>query len=102
MPKRRQTGQTATPQAAASPAIITTVDEVNLDMVVHNKENKPVLDFKPEDVSVTDVGPAGTTLRICGLSLEHPGHSTWSRWSSIASTLRERRMLTPSPRKFCG
>lgn len=30
---------------------------------------------------------------ICGLSPEHPGHSTWSRWSSIVSTLRERRML---------
>jgi hypothetical protein len=58
MPKRRQTGQTATPQAAASPAIVSTVDEVNLDMVVHDKENKPVLDLKPEEVTVTDLGPA--------------------------------------------
>jgi len=65
MPKRRQTGQTATPQAAASPAIVSTVDEVNLDMVVHDKENKPVLDLKPE-VTVTDLGPA---IRLSDLRL---------------------------------
>lgn len=65
MPKRRQTGQTATPQAAASPAIVSTVDEVNLDMVVHDKQNKPVLDLKPE-VTVTDLGPA---IRLSDLRL---------------------------------
>ena len=65
MPKRRQTGQTATPQAAASPAIVSTVDEVNLDMVVHDKENKPVLDLKPE-VTATDLGPA---IRLSDLRL---------------------------------
>jgi len=66
MPKRRQTGQTATPRAAASPAIVSTVDEVNLDMVVHDKQNKPVLDLKPEDVTVTDLGPA---IRLSDLRL---------------------------------
>jgi hypothetical protein len=66
MPKRRQTGQTATPQAAASPAIVSTVDEVNLDMVVHAKENKPVLDLKPEDITVTDLRLA---IRLSDLRL---------------------------------
>jgi|SRR5580693_1377305 hypothetical protein len=79
MPKRRQTGQTATPQAAASPAIVSTVDEVNLDMVVHDKQNKPVLDLKPEDVTVTDLVPGDTTLRsaACHRSIQGtaPGHA---------------------------
>jgi VWFA-related protein len=48
--------QTAAPQAASSPTIVTSVDEVTLDLVVHNKKNKPVLDLKPTDLSVTDNG----------------------------------------------
>jgi hypothetical protein len=79
MPKRRQTGQTATPRAAASPAIVSTVDEVNLDMVVHDKENKPVLDFKPEDVTSYRPRPGDTTLRsaACHRSIQGtaPGHA---------------------------
>ena len=55
----QSTPQSATPPAtaapAASPAIITTVDEVTLDLVVRQK-NKPVLDLKPGDLAITDNG----------------------------------------------
>lgn len=46
----------AAPQTTARPAIVTTVDEVTLDMVVRDKKNKPVLDLQPSDVTVTDNG----------------------------------------------
>jgi VWFA-related protein len=36
--------------------IITSVDEVSLDLIVHNKKSKPVLDLKPEDIKLTDDG----------------------------------------------
>src|ERR1700722_4616376 len=55
----QSTPQSATPPPtaapAASPAIITTVDEVTLDLVVRQK-NKPVLDLKPGDLAITDNG----------------------------------------------
>lgn len=41
-----------------NPTIVTNVDEVTLDLIVHNKKNKPVLDLKPEDIAVTDNGSA--------------------------------------------
>jgi VWFA-related protein len=54
--------QTTAPQTSASkaetPTIVSNVDEVTLDLVVHNKKNKPVLDLKPEDITVTDNGSA--------------------------------------------
>lgn len=54
--------QTTAPQTPASkadaPTIVSNVDEVTLDLVVHNKKNKPVLDLKPEDITVTDNGSA--------------------------------------------
>ncbi len=53
------TPQSPVPQAAArpasSPTIVTTVDEVTLDLVVRQK-NKPVLDLKPADLLITDNG----------------------------------------------
>lgn len=51
-----QTAPAATPQTPAAPTIMTTVDEVTLDMVVRNKKSKPVLDLKPEDIAVSDSG----------------------------------------------
>jgi VWFA-related protein len=50
------TAPAATPQTNATPAIVTTVDEVTLDMVVRDKKNKPVLDLQPGDVTVSDNG----------------------------------------------
>src|SRR5580658_4869172 len=41
-----------------SPTIVTNADEVTLDLVVHEKGNKPVLDLKPGDIAVTDSGSA--------------------------------------------
>ena len=53
-------GQTA-PPAQTSPApmapaskVSANVDEVSLDLVVHDKKNKPVLDLKPTDLAVSD------------------------------------------------
>ncbi len=43
-------------QPAATPSISTTVDEVSLDLVVRTKSNKPIVDLKPSDFSVTDDG----------------------------------------------
>lgn len=48
------TSQTAVP-ATAPPTIVTTVDEVTLDLVVR-KKNKPVLDLQPTDLAITDDG----------------------------------------------
>jgi len=54
--------QTTAPQTSASkaapPTIVSNVDEVTLDLVVHNKKNKPVFDLKPEDITITDNGSA--------------------------------------------
>src|ERR1035438_766079 len=55
-------GQTA-PDAQSPPAALdqipgtsTNVDEVSLDLAVHDKNQNPVLDMKPEDFAVTDNG----------------------------------------------
>src|ERR1035437_10699795 len=53
-------GQTAPPaQTAPAPMapaskVSANVDEVSLDLVVHDKKNKPVLDLKPTDLAVSD------------------------------------------------
>ena len=46
--------------------IITNADEVTVDLVVHDKKNKPVLDLKPGDIAVTD---SGSAVRITDLRL---------------------------------
>ena len=48
----------APPQQPAdqSPTLSTNVDEVSLDLVVHDKKHRPVLDLKAEDFAVTDDG----------------------------------------------
>lgn len=48
--------QTTTAPASEPPTIVTNVDEVTLDLVVRNKKNRPVLDLKPGDITVTDNG----------------------------------------------
>lgn len=50
-------GQDAPAKATttAPSAIITNVDEVSVDLLVHKKK-KPVLDLKPEDIAITDNG----------------------------------------------
>jgi VWFA-related protein len=60
-------GQTApaSPPAPQTPGpaqqtsmINSNADEVSLDLVVHDKRHKPILDLKPEDIAVTDDGTA--------------------------------------------
>lgn len=58
--------QTPPAQTSPSPTIITTVDEVTLDLVVRDKRNKPVLDLKAGDVTITD---GGTPVKLSDLRL---------------------------------
>jgi VWFA-related protein len=66
------TGQTAPVTApGAAPydsglTLKTNVDEVTLDIVIHDKHRKAVLDLKPEDVAVTD---NGTPVKLNGFRL---------------------------------
>ena len=39
---------------ASAPTVRSTTDEVSLDLVVHDKHHKPILDLKAEDIAVTD------------------------------------------------
>jgi len=63
-PVDRSQGTPAT--KAETPTIITNVEEVTLDLVVHNKKNKPILDLKAEDIAVMDNGSA---VRLSDLRL---------------------------------
>src|SRR5258708_6126270 len=58
--------QTAPAQKSESPTIVSNADEVTLDLVVHDKKNKNVLDLKPEDIAVTD---SGSTVKVSNLRL---------------------------------
>jgi VWFA-related protein len=64
-------GQAASPSEPA-PAQLSganthvNVDEVSLDLVVHDKSHKQVLDLKPEDIAVTD---DGTPVKLTGFHL---------------------------------
>jgi VWFA-related protein len=57
--------QSTTPKTE-SPTIVTNADEVTVDLVVHDKKNKPVLDLKPGDIAVTD---SGSAVKISDLRL---------------------------------
>jgi VWFA-related protein len=75
---------TAAPPAGQSPAgqsptIVTNADEVTLDMVVRGKGNKPVLDLKPGDITVTDNG-AKVTLSDLRLVT---GKSSGGHWVTL-------------------
>ena len=51
---------------ADAPHFSTNVDEVSLDLVVHDKKHKPVLDLKAEDIAITD---DGTPVKLNGFRL---------------------------------
>ena len=71
-------GQTApaaqsAPEPTAPVSIVSaSVDEVSLDLVVHDKKGKPVLDLKPADIAVSD---DDTAVTLKGLHLVN-GQST--------------------------
>jgi VWFA-related protein len=46
--------------------IVSNADEVTLDLVVHDKHNKPVVDLQPADIAVSD---SGSTVKISELRL---------------------------------
>ena len=49
-------GQTTPGPTSEVPTIITNAQEVSLDLVVRDKKDKPILDLRPEDITVTDNG----------------------------------------------
>ena len=65
--------QSAPTIPAQSPTISTNVDEVSLDLVVHDRKHKPVLDLKPEDIAVTD---NDTPVALTGFHLVKADAST--------------------------
>jgi VWFA-related protein len=68
-PANGQTAQATPPAPAANEPTLTlktNVDEVALDIVIHDKHHKAVLDLKPEDVAVTD---NGTPVKLNGFRL---------------------------------
>jgi VWFA-related protein len=50
------TTQAPAPAATQAPSVTTNVDEVSLDLVVHDKKHKLITDLKREDFAVTDNG----------------------------------------------
>jgi VWFA-related protein len=46
----------AAPDSPATSPLATTVDEVNLDLTIRTKHNKPILDLEPSQIAVTDDG----------------------------------------------
>ena len=56
----------ASPPPEQTPHFSTNADEVSLDLVVHDRHHKPVLDLKPEDFAVTD---DGTPVKLNGFRL---------------------------------
>jgi VWFA-related protein len=49
-------GQTPTQPVSQGADLYVTADEVSLDLVVHDKKNRPVLDLKQGEIAVTDDG----------------------------------------------
>lgn len=71
---RTQTPVAAPPAAQAQhPAVSSTVDEVTLDLIVHDKKQRIIRDLKPDDLAVTD---NGTAVRLTGLHLVSPNADT--------------------------
>lgn len=70
-------GGQAAPDTEKIPTLTSNVDEVSLDLIIHNKSHEPVLDLKPSDLVVLD---DGKQVRLTGLHLvsaegpNAPGH----------------------------
>jgi VWFA-related protein len=78
--------QAAPPASDRAPDISTHVDEVSLDLVVHDKEQGSVLDLKPGDLTITDDGIPVTLTElhlVHGDSPTAPGHMVTLLFESI-------------------
>jgi VWFA-related protein len=56
--------QTAQAPVSPAPSQVVTAEEVSLDVVVHDKKNRLVLDLKPEEIAVTDDGSPMTLKNL--------------------------------------
>lgn len=61
-----QNASNSATESSSTPTVISNVDEVTLDMLIHTKKNKSVLDLKPEDINVAD---SGTAVKLSDLHL---------------------------------
>ncbi len=59
-------GQEDKGSPSTTQTLVSTVNEVSLDLVVRDKKNRLVLDLRPEDIAVTD---SGVPVRITDLHL---------------------------------
>ena len=57
-------GQTSQPPPSQAPIFRTNAQEVSLDLVVHDKKNRPVVDLKPEQIAVTENGSPVTLTSL--------------------------------------
>jgi ABC-type enterochelin transport system substrate-binding protein len=61
----RAHSQTGQQPASQAPIFKKNAQEVSLDLVVHDRRNRPVVDLKPEQIAVTDNG-SPVTLTSAG------------------------------------
>jgi VWFA-related protein len=96
----------AAPDSPAAPPLTTTVDEVNLDLTIRTKHNKPILDLQPSQIAVTDDGSPVqlSSLRLVNANSgpEHLVSLVFDRLDPSASKMARKmaeRILTAIPDK---
>lgn len=93
--------QAGSAQTVAAGAVTTAnVDEVSLDLVVHDKSGKLVRDLQPGELEITD---GGSPVRIKDLRRVNagpgadPAHAVTLLFDQMDPETREARRLRPSP-----
>ena len=86
----RCNSQTAQPTTIPGAAVTVQADEVSLDLVVHDKKQRPVLDLKPDEVAITDNGDPVkiTSLRLVGSGSEND-HLITLVFDRLSATLKK-------------
>jgi VWFA-related protein len=95
--------QAPTPPASQTVDLSVTADEVALDLVVHDKKNKPVLNLKQDEIAITDGGSpvtinsfrlvngAKTNERLITLVFDRPRPVTGTKLESDPSMMKNAR-----------
>ncbi len=95
--------QTPMPPASQEVDLSVTANEVQLDLVVHEKKNKPVLDLKQGEIAVTDngtlvtlnsfrlVNSAKTSEHLITLVFDRPGRVAGNKLESDPSMMKNAR-----------
>jgi VWFA-related protein len=103
LPAHRAGCQTPAPPANQAVDLSVTADEVELDLVVHDKKNKPVLDLKQAEIAVTDNGSpvtlnsfrlvngAKTSEHLITLVFDRPGQVTGTKLQSDPTMMKSAR-----------